>query len=182
MRWFAVPGALALSTGLVLNAGIANAHYFSGRYADSALHTYCSSETDDQDKARMAPFVGASMEHLENATAMTTVKIIDCSNFTDVYWYVAPNSDMPTAGALAFAECVDPLPDNKCERARIAFNKAHIDREDRAVRHTTCHEISHTVGSDDGLTGDTGCFPQSSYSSDIHHNEHEKNHINNRYS
>lgn len=180
MRAIAWLGALALTVGLGLNAGMASAHNFGARKADNGTHTYCSSESDDQDRARMAPFVNNSMDHLDNATDMTTNRF-DCTDTIDVYWYVAPASDMPVAGALAFEQCVDLLPDNRCQRARIAFNKAQIDRADRAVRHTTCHEISHTVGSEDTADGDTGCWPQSRYSDDIYHNSHETGHINDRY-
>lgn len=182
MRWIAVSSAVALTAGLAASGGVANAHFFGGRYADNATHTYCSSESDDQDKAKVAPFVNDSMEHLENATVMSTNRF-DCTDTIDVYWYVAPASDMPFGpDTLAFAQCVDPIADNRCQRARIAFNKAKLDRTDRQIRHTACHEISHTVGSDDGLESDSGCFPQSTYSNDIYHNTHEKSdHINPRY-
>lgn len=156
------------------------AHYFSGRYADSAIHTYCSSENTQADYDRLQPFVSASMVHLDAATVMSD-SAVSCSTSTDFYWYATPPSSFSKPTTLGDATCVNTLSNNECDRARVRFNEDKLNRTDQQVRHTVCHEISHTLGSDDGHTATSGCFPQSSFSDGIYHTTHEKNHINAYY-
>ena len=49
----------------------------------------------------------------------------------------------------------------------MTFNEDnYFTRTDQQQDHTVCHELAHTLGSDDGLQLSTGCFPQSTFSSD----------------
>ena len=63
----------------------------------------------------------------------------------------------------------------------MTINEDRLWRTDQQIRHTVCHELAHTVGSDDGDTRSDGCFPTSGHSTDIFWNTHEINHINARW-
>lgn len=178
-------GASVLGCALVLLVGIASAssaywmHFFNGPegYADSRHHTYCSSESSAADRDRLDGFIDASMLHLSRQTVMTKSSI-SCSTSTDFYWFATNFTD---PDILATVECKNSLPGNKCDRFRMQFNEDHLNRTNRQVRHTACHEISHTVGSSDGLTSVNGCFPQSRYSDGTSHVTHEIRHIDDHY-
>jgi hypothetical protein len=180
-RWV-TPTVAAVCAVVLLPCGMASADYFGGPYADSLVHTYCSIESNDADRQAFRPQFNHSMNHLENVTTLGT-DLVDCPTYAeDVYWYVAPASDFSDPDALAGTLCMVPLASNKCDTFRIRFNKAFINRTDTQRRHTACHEISHSVGSDDGSTASNGCFPQSTHSNGTTHTTHEINHINNQYS
>lgn len=160
-------------------APAANAHYFSGPvgYADSRAHTYCSSETNQADHDRLDGFVYNSMLHLSRQTVMTQHQV-SCTTSTDFYWFATQFSDPSTLGAVT---CRNWLQGNVCDRFRMRFNEDRLGRTDRQVRHTACHEISHTLGSADGLQTPNGCFPQSRYSDGTTLVPHEEGHIDGRY-
>lgn len=172
--------AVLAVVGVLVGVTPAGADYFGGRYADSSIHTYCSSETTSSDYNELQPKVKASMDHLAAVTDMYA-SATSCTSTTDFYWYATDQSNFTSSTVLGGTTCVNTLSDNKCDRFRIRFNEDQLDRTNTQIRHTACHEISHSLGSDDGLTVSTGCFPQSSYSDGISHTTHEIYHINAQY-
>ena len=100
----------------------------------------------------------------------------------DVYWYAADESHFSRPTILGDATCMKTMSNNKCDQFRIRFNEdTLIGNSASQVGHTVCHEIGHTLGSDDGLAEDEGCWPQSKYSLDTDLTVHEIDHLKDKY-
>lgn len=88
-------------------------------------------------------------------------------SWVDVRWWATDQNNFRTTGVLATVVCrIDGnATRNECDSFDMRFNEDnYFGRTDRQQDHTVCHELAHTIGSDDGLDLSIGCFPQSSFS------------------
>lgn len=179
--------AAALLVGGVLWVSqiIAAADFFGGRYADDTTHHFVSIESNNADFEELDGKFTAAMQHLDATTQMRDVKRNrhDYVSWVDAYWYATDQSNFSNPTVNGDTTCMAALASNRCDRFRVRFNEDRLWRSNRRIRRTACHEILHTVGFDDGWTGNSGCLPGwgtgPGFSDDIYMNTHEKNHINN---
>ena len=178
-----------MAIGVILTQDIARADYFGGRYADNDQHRYASIESKDSHHNELNPFVTDSMHsdyELDTDNDINTINDGRQSavpgTHVDVYWYAADESHFSRPSVLGDATCKKTMSNNKCDQFRIRFNEDKlIGNTAGQIGHTVCHEIGHTLGSDDGLTDDEGCWPQSKYSLGTDLIDHEINHLKDRY-
>jgi hypothetical protein len=90
-------------------AAPALADYFGGRYADSAIHTHDSIESNSADYDKIQPKWSASMDHLETVTDMSTVAV-SYDQYTDAYWYATDETNFANTGTLGDAYCKTTFP------------------------------------------------------------------------
>ena len=118
-----------------------------------------------------------------NPTDLTTYERPrhDHDSEVDMYWFATDQSNFSRTTVLGDAYCLNSS-NNVCTQFRVRFNEDTLIPASEAQKwHTTCHEIAHTLGSDDGDTRTTGCFPQSAYSLGRDLTTHEVGHLNARY-
>ena len=181
--------SILIAIGMLLLHNIAAAHYFGGRYADNDQLRYASIESNDSHYNELNPFVTDSMHsdyELDTDNDINTIndgrQSAVPSARVDMYWYAADESHFSRSTILGDATCMKTMSNNKCDQFRVRFNEdTLIGNTASQVGHTVCHEIGHTLGSDDGLTEDEGCWPQSKYSLDTNLTVHEIDHLKDRY-
>lgn len=174
---------------MLLSKSIAIAHYFGGRYADNDQHRYASMESNDAHHSELNPFVTDSMHSEYELGTDNYINTINDGRqsgvpgtHVDVYWYAADKSHFSRPTVLGDATCMKTMSNNKCDQFRIRLNEdVLIGNTARQIGHTVCHEIGHTLGSDDGLTDKEGCWPQSKYSLGTDLIPHEIDHLKDKY-
>lgn len=180
----------AVAALAVAFASTASADFFGGRYADNDQHRYQSIECNDADHTELNKYVKGSMrkdyEDQTNDDINTILTPRDCGTIppstVDVYWYATDKNNLPSPTAWASVKCVDTLSNNKCDQFRMRFNEdTLVGASKPQKKHTVCHEIAHTLGSDDGDQSPDGCFPQSTVSLAKKLNQHEINHLKAKY-
>jgi len=168
---------------------IAYADFFGGRYADNDQHRFASIETNDAHHSELDPFVTDSMYWDYEVDTDEDINTINDGHqsgvpgtHVDVYWFASDKSQFSKPSVLGDATCMVTMSNNKCDQFRIRFNEDKlIDHTDSQKEHTVCHEIGHTLGSDDGSTDSEGCWPTSAYSTDGDLSDHEIAHLKDRY-
>lgn len=185
----AVLGAIA---GLSLGVAVwspASADFFGGRYADNDQHRYASTESNNADHNALDPAFSGSMYSDFELDTGSDINTINDGRSTgqppstvDVYWFAADQSVFSHPGVWGDALCVDTQGSNHCDQSRVRFNEdTLIGASSTQQAHTICHEISHTLGSDDGDTDNKGCFPQSGFSLDGDLDGDEIDHLQAQY-
>lgn len=120
--------------------------------------------------------------HYNAVTNLTLEETFDTSPWVDVVWWAADESSFRTTSVLADVTCPRTLANNRCDSFHLKFNEDnYFGRTDLQQDHTVCHELAHTIGSDDGSTSPWGCFPQSRFSSGRFLTSNEQTVINNHY-
>lgn len=181
--------SLTISTlFLLVTVPVANAqveNFFGGPFADGRDHYFVSIESTEGHFLYLNHFMHFTMFNQYNARTDIVAHERarhDYQSWVDLYWYGTSSANYDNPAALADATCMAALAGNRCDRFRVRFNEDLIfSRTHEQNWHTMCHEVAHTIGSDDGATDSIGCFPQSSFSTGGFLTDAEITLINNRY-
>lgn len=163
-----VASVFLLSFAAVAYAANVPADFFGGKYADDESHSIRTIESTKAHRDEIWTDIREYINHYDRTTVMNFWETTRTDSWVDVRWWATDQSNFRTTSVIASVSCrVDGYaPKNECDSFDMKFNEdKHIGRADSKQDHTVCHEFAHTLGSDDGLTLDIGCFPQSKYSS-----------------
>ncbi len=173
---------VAILLGVLATAGASSpaiAHDFSGRYADSSLHTWWNGSARSYDVPVWGPMVADIMDNeIERKTAVRTAKVSYHYRsglrypYVDISWW-ADDLPAPKGGKTT---CERPLSGSACDHWHVVFDDDPGQPVD-GKRQKVCHEILHTLGADDG-SNDGGCIgggPEGKL------NAHDIAHINGKY-
>jgi hypothetical protein len=145
------------------------------RYADNAEHTINYHVVGNQ---TYRDAFDHAFNHLDNATLMSTRKVDSPNSPTDVRMvadYIGP------VGLHGRWSCTDVNSAGECESGTLYLNRGDLDKSGQHAKdHTACHELGHSTGLDHSHSIDS-CLEQGT-SEPKWMSEHDKEHINDRYS
>lgn len=157
--------------------------FFGGPYADDESHSIRTIESTASHRDGIWTDIRERITHYDRTTVMDLWETTRTNSWVDVRWWATDRNNFRTTSVLADVTCrIDGLASrNECDSFDMRFNEDnYFTRTDRQQDHTVCHELAHTIGSDDGLNRDVGCFPQSGFSDARNLSGPEKDVINDR--
>lgn len=112
---------------------------------DLGDHTYCFREVNPPNQ-EVRERTRWSMDNVETQTLVDTGFKDSCGPHTDVL----VNQAFIFENAYGWTRCAHPEQGGPCDRYRVTIGwgeiRQYADNRLREIRHTTCHEIGHTLG------------------------------------